>query len=395
VNGRQALAASAMALLAGCAGSPGEMPAREALYADAAFRPAVARPDAAQVFALSPAMQAYLERDIAPRLHGRSPQRALIDALYSGPRLVIDYDAELTRTAAEAFDARAGNCLSLVIMTGAFAKALGLAVRYQSVEVDHSWARDGDLALYMGHVNIAIGRRVGVVRSFEDSPDWWTVDFMSPPDARRLRTLPITEQRVVAMYFNNKAAEALAGGRPDDAYAWSRAAIEADPLYTDAYNTLGAVYLRRGLLPAAERTLRAALARRGDHPQALANLAIVWRRQGREAEALAVEERLVRLRALSPFATFERGRKAYEAGDFHEARELFRRALAVSNDYHEFHFWLALAQWQLGEDADALRHLRLAEENSLTRRQQSLYAMKQRWLQTHAGPGSAGAPVSN
>lgn len=389
MNFRQALAAAAVAMLAGCASSPVEPPGAEALFAEAAFSPAIARPDAARVFALDAAMQAFVETRIAPHLHERSPQRALIDALYSDRQLVIDYDAELTRTAAETFEARAGNCLSLVIMTGAFAKALGLAVRLQSVEVDHSWAREGDLALYMGHVNIAIGRRVGVVRTVQDSPDWWTVDFMSPPEARRLRTLPITEQRVVAMYFNNKAAESMAHGSLDDAYAWSRAAIEADRLYTDAYNTLGVVYLRRGLLAESERALQATLARRGDHPQALANLAIVWRRQGRDAQAQEVEERLARMKALSPFATFERGRRAYEAGDYREARELFQRALAVSNDYHEFHFWLALAQWRLGEDADALRHLRLAEENSLTRRQQSLYAMKQRWLQAHAGQGSA------
>ena len=388
MNLRLALAA-AVAVLAGCASSPVEPPGAGELFADSAFSPAIARPEAAQVFALDAAMQAFVETGIAPQLHEHSPQRALIDALYSERQLVIDYEAEFTRTAAETFEARAGNCLSLVIMTGAFAKALGLAVRFQSVEVDHSWARDGDLALFMGHVNIAIGRRVGVVRAVQDSPDWWTVDFMSPPEARRLRTLPITEQRVVAMYFNNKAAEAMARGGLDDAYAWARAAIEADRLYTDAYNTLGVVYLRRGLLPEAERALQAALARRGDHPQALANLAIVWRRQGRGEQAQAVEDRLARMRALSPFAIFERGRRAYEAGDYREARELFQHALAVSNDYHEFHFWLALAQWRLGDDADALRHLHLAEENSLTRRQQSLYAQKQRWLQGHAGQGAA------
>jgi tetratricopeptide (TPR) repeat protein len=386
------MAALALAV-AGCATS-NDVPRAEALYVDAAFSPAIARPDAAQVFALSPAMQAYLDREIAPRMATHSPQKALIDELYTGQQLLIDYDAELTRTAAEAFEARAGNCLSLVILTGALAKAMGLAVRYQSVEVDHSWAREGDLALYMGHVNIAIGRRVASVRVIEDSPDWWTVDFMSPPDARRLRTLPITEQRVVAMYFNNKAAEAMTRDGLDDSYAWARAALEADPLYTDAYNTLGVVYLRRGLLPAAERALQAALARRENHPQALANLAIVWRRQGREAEAQAVEDRLARMRALSPFATFERGRQAYEAGDFGQARDLFRRALAVANDYHEFHFWLALAQWRLGDDADALRHLHLAEENSLTRRQQAVYAVKQRWLQGHGGQGAA-APAAH
>ena len=411
----QAVMAALALAAAGCATSPLDLAEPGTLFLDAAFSPTIARPEAARVFALSPAMRTYLDEEIEPRLATHSPQRALLDKLYSGQRLFIDYDAEFTRTAAETFEAQAGNCLSLVIVTGALAKAVGLAVRYQSVEVDHSWAREGDLALYLGHVNIAIGRRVPTVRVIEDSPDWWTVDFISPPDARRLRSRPITEQRVVAMYFNNKAAEALIQERPeadgirrpppegaessgkatltreglDNAYAWARAAIEADPLYIDAYNTLGVIYLRRGLLAAAERVLQAALARRSDHPQVLANLAIVWRREGREAEAQAVEERLARMRTLSPFATFERGRQAYDSGDYGQARDLFRRALAVSNDYHEFHFWLALAQWRLGDDADAMRHLHLAEANSLTRRQQSLYALKQRWLQGHAGQGAS------
>lgn len=61
----------------------------------------------------------------------------------------------------------------------------------------------------------------------------------------------------------------------------------------------------------------------------------------------------------------------------------------MASDYHEFHFWLALAHWRLGEDAEALSHLRQAEGNSLTRRQQSLCSMKQRWLQAHAGQGQA------
>ena len=51
----------------------------------------------------------------------------------------------MTRNAAEAFDARSGNCLSLVIMTAAFAKELGLPVRYQNVFVDEAWSRSGDL----------------------------------------------------------------------------------------------------------------------------------------------------------------------------------------------------------------------------------------------------------
>jgi hypothetical protein len=52
----------------------------------------------------------------------------LLEALYNGSKtgLKLDYDASYTRNAAETYRDRAGNCMSLVIMTAAFAKELGM-----------------------------------------------------------------------------------------------------------------------------------------------------------------------------------------------------------------------------------------------------------------------------
>ncbi len=58
----------------------------------------------------------------------------------------------------EAFQARTGNCLSLVIMTAAFAKEVGLPVRFQSVYVPETWSRSGNLYFSSGHVNLASAR---------------------------------------------------------------------------------------------------------------------------------------------------------------------------------------------------------------------------------------------
>ncbi|HEV8690139.1 MAG TPA: tetratricopeptide repeat protein [Ideonella sp.] len=373
----RAVAVAALALLVvACAPLAPSGPAAEALFADAAFAPPAQPIDPKDVFALSPAMRVYLEQHMVTVAHERGLQRGLIDSLYSKQQLALVYDAEFTRNAAEAFEAREGNCLSLAIMTAAFAKELGLAVRYRSVLVDDSWGRDGDLVQYLGHVNVSIGRHVALVRTMDSTPDWWTVDFLPPADVQRQRVVPIDEARVIAMYMNNKSAEALARQRTDEAYWWIRSAIGTDPAYADAYNTLGLVYLRHGLPARAEGALRAALERRSGHPQALNNLAIVLRRLHRDAEAEAVDEQLARMRAASPFSSFNRGLKAYQAGDYPRARDLFEQALARSNDYHEFHFWLADTYARLGQRERAEKHLRLAEENSNTRQQQTAYAAK-------------------
>ena len=59
-----------------------------------------------------------LATTVATLARTRSRQRALYDALYERGHLKIEYDAAMTRNASETFDAHAGNCLSLVIMTG-------------------------------------------------------------------------------------------------------------------------------------------------------------------------------------------------------------------------------------------------------------------------------------
>ena len=69
--------------------------------------------------------------------------------------------------------------------------------------------------------------------------------------------------------------------------------------------------------------------------------------------------------------------------DWRTARELFAREVARADTYHEFHFWLGVADWRLGDEAAARRHLALAIDNSLTRGQHDLYAAKLVWLQSH------------
>ena len=86
-------------------------------------------------------MERFLARRDAPDLRNKGAREGLIDAIYSEGQLKIEYDSVMTRNAAQAFAARSGNCLSLVIMTAAFAKALGLPVRFQSVSVDETVSR--------------------------------------------------------------------------------------------------------------------------------------------------------------------------------------------------------------------------------------------------------------
>ncbi|MBK6980200.1 MAG: tetratricopeptide repeat protein [Betaproteobacteria bacterium] len=365
-----------LALASGaCAVAPPAAPV-EALFADDLFAAPSARVDAQEVFAVSTQMKDYLAAELGETPGSKGRQQRLVDALRNKGQLRLEYDAAFTRNAAQAFDARTGNCLSLVIMTAAFAKEIGIGVRYQSVFVEENWSRRGDLYVSVGHVNLTLGRRPPKLGSRLDDGEQLTVDFLPPPDLRGSHWRELDEATIVAMYMNNRAAEALSAGHVDDAYWFAREAVSRDPAYIAAYNTLGVIYRRRDHLAQAERVFSRALEREPRNIHVISNLAPVLAGLGRTAQSQALERRLAQLEPDPPFAFFHRGREAMGRGDYRAARDLFAREIDRDPYYHEFHFWMALALAKLGEPEKAKRHLALAMEHSTTRKDHDLYSAK-------------------
>lgn len=363
--------------LSACA-TPGAAPPApvEQLFDDAGFGPPTQHIAADHVLSLSPGMRQYLDEQIRPRLHRQIGRDALLEALYTRSELQLRYDAETTRTAAEAFEVRAGNCLSLVLMTAAFAEEMGLPYRFQTVQVGENWGRDGGLVMFMGHVNIALGRQPSSLRLADLLEDNLVVDFLPTADLRHQFTTPIDKTRVLALYMNNKAAEALAQGQLDNAYWWARGAVLQDRGLAIAINTLGVVHMRHGQLDLASAALRQALALEPDNRHPMSNLVQVLRLQGKDEEAQALAQRLQRLQVATAYGQYELGLAALRQDRSREAQGHFERALRMDREQHEFHFALAQALVNQGDYAGGARELALAQAHTGNQRLKSAYAGK-------------------
>jgi Tfp pilus assembly protein PilF len=373
---RQALAVVlTLLLLAGCAMPPAAVPPA-VLFHDAWFQPPTAPVRPAQAMEASPAMQEFVAREVA-RVRQRGPGSALIDGLLASGRLKLEYDSDITRNAAEAFEARTGNCLSLVLMTAAIAKEAGLRVHYHQVETGGAWARSGTLLMNLAHVRISIARdRLG--SWVPGLPvEWVMVDFMPDAASARAPSWELTEARIVAMYLNNRAAEHLIAGRIDEAYWQARAAVETDPDYVDGINTLAVVYLRHGRAAAAVGVLQHAMALDATNRHVLGNLAGAWESSGHPDEAAAVRAQLSRVERVRPFQDYEDGLRAMEAGDYEAARRLFLRELRRNGlQFDELHLNLARVYLRFHDVAEARRQLEKALDVSMTRQRQAIYAAK-------------------
>ena len=372
---RRWLVAVLASMLAACASAP-PLPPADTLFHDALFAAPSTPIDPASALAISPQMRSYIAARRKTALREADPRRRLLDALYNASELRLEFDASVTRTAAEAFDARMGNCLALVMMTAAFAKEMGLPVQFQSVIGDEVWDRSSDMVLSVGHVNVVLEERPSAPWARFISTPALVVDFMPSSDAARLRSRNIEERTVLAMFANNRAVESLADRRLDDAYWWARAALKTDPGLVGAYLTLGVVYRARQHPELAEAALLRVGEREPDNPMAMSNHVLLLRDMGRSAEADALAQRLARLDPHPPFSYFNEGVAAFEAHRLDAAKRLFMKEIDRAPYHHEFEFWLAKTYAEMNDLARAREHLARAMEVSTTRKAHDLYAAK-------------------
>ncbi len=376
-----------LSLLAGCASvQPSTAPLPP--LADARFAPPAEKVGADDLFTLSPAMRSYLDSAAFNRHLRESGQRhGLVNALYSKTDLRLEYESDRTRTAAETYADRTGNCLSLVIMTAAFAKELGMPVRFRSVDAGSTWSRTAGLYLGSAHVNIAIGSRPEVGLRSSDLGELLVVDFIPQDEAARLRARDLDEDDIVALYMNNRAAEMLVQGRTDDAYWWARAAVAKRPGMVAALNTLAVIYDRHGDVTLAEQTYRTALEREPENLMVMRNLQPVLASQGKHAEADALAKRVASIEPFAPYHFFDQGMLALRAGDFDRAKGLFEREVKRAPFNDEFRFWLGVSHLRLGDIKHAREQIARAVDNSTRQEMRQLYSAKLAYLRKVSAGG--------
>ncbi|HEY8024018.1 MAG TPA: hypothetical protein VIF60_05590 [Burkholderiaceae bacterium] len=360
-------------ILAACAttSTPVEEIKPASIFNDAAFLPPSRRIDIDDVFAVSDDMQHFIDTEIAKRMYTEGKVLALVDTLYEKGKRKFSYDAATTNNAAGVFAAHSGNCLSYTIMTAAFAKRLGVPVQFHVVTFGDVWDRSNDVDFRIGHVNMTLG-----TPKLSGAETAQLVDFGAYGDAHGELLDDIGEDVIVAMYFNNRAAEALARNQLDDAYWWARAAVQHTPSFLAAYNTLGVIYMRHDDMAAASRVFQRMLEREPENLMALSNQVMVLKAIGHVEEAQVMAAKLALIQPFPPFYYFNRGMRAMEQRDYATAKIQFTKEVNRASYNHQFHFWLAQADYYLGDMAESQKQLAIAMENSPTDQQHDIYAAK-------------------
>lgn len=308
--------------------------------------------DDVDVLAVTPAMQAFLERYVLPYKDAETRLRLLTLAVTSTGVLGFDYDESLTLTAAEAFRTRSGNCIGFANMMIALARAAGLQASYQQISRRPEWSSREENVLLVKHINV-------VVSSPQHS---YVVDISGikyKPTARRLM---LTDADAKALYFTNLGAEALFDEELDSAWAYLVKAIRTAPSMSDPWVNLGVVFGRNEQLDEAEFAYQAALQINDSEYAAMSNLYEVYLAQENFPAAENLQVRVEKYRQKNPYYLMKLSEESLALGQFEEAIKLLQRAIRKKNDDDLLYFALAKAQYLSGQPGAAQGSLERARE---------------------------------
>jgi tetratricopeptide (TPR) repeat protein len=304
-----------------------------------------------QIMAVPPELRAQLQQQvIAPGSSARARVERLANFLFRKPGLGMEYSADATLTVEQAYRTRKANCLTFTLLTVALARESGLQAYGQELDDIIAWRVDDDIIYGSNHVNAGIS--IGHQRL--------TIDVAR--DRVRMPTSPepISDQRLLALYYNNRAAELLASAPPAAVAPYMAMALQLAPRYASAWANAGVLYLRQGDAQAAERDYLKALVLDPVNPSALVNLVTLYKTNGNEARRAIYERRIEEIQVKDPYFQFLQAEDNQKRGDYAGAVQHYRRAIRLYDGDERFYLGLAHAYQQLGEDRHARRAMNRA-----------------------------------
>jgi len=348
-------------VLAGCAAAPRAPLPAHLLWQDQAFDydAALVSVGKRDLFQLDAGLLSKLHD---PRIQNSSAQyrlNHLVSLLFEPETKDFSYSKSHSTIAAETWRRKSGDCLSLTVLSYSLAKALDMPVQMQEVRVPVVFDRRGSVEFLNRHVNLLISGRSdgglyvkdGLMRSGDV-----IIDF-EPQVASRREGTALSDDGILARFYNNVAAEYLAQGDLTLAYAHFKAAVLADPGYSPSYSNLAQLYTRKGLLRSAEQLLLYAIALNDDADIALRSLHQLLVSQGRESEALKYKEILQAKQEKDPYYWLGVGLHHLQEGNYQRAVSALEHAQDLTRGFQEVHRYLAIAYWRAGKPIQAKNQL--------------------------------------
>jgi len=278
-----------------------------------------------------------------------------------------------TYNAEEANRLNKGNCMSLAVLTGAFAELIGLDYSFRELTTLPIFDKQNNLILSSSHVQSIL---------YDDRflPEDDVIYFSKPsiiidyfPDNNDLKGRRISKSAFISMYYKNLAADALINEQLGEAFYLAEKAYQYDRSNIAVINLLGVIHRRAGDNRTAENIYKAGMAVDSSHLILMSNYMVLLNSEQRFAEAKRVEKRIDLLDDPNPYQWLE---QAYAAKNNRKAALYFQKALKKAPYLHQAYMGLYQIHLAEGKNLQAKKMLNKALEWSYEIEERKLYKYK-------------------
>ncbi len=349
-----------LAALAGCA----ELPAQPVVSPDevswaadgAGLLPAAQEPvaeDEASLLRVTPPMIRFAQLVTSGKSGDADKTRALMNALGDMKGgLHMQYDAQATLTAEQAFEQRRANCLSHTMLFVALARAVGVPAQFNEVDIPPVWDMGDDhTSLLYRHVNA----RVELPLMF-----YLTVDLNGDDVDPSYNQYVISDADAAAQFYNNRAVELRLQKHLADSLRYETRALQLMPKAAYLWNNLANLYLLQGNASAARVAIIESLKLDGTSMLGYDTAAHVYEQIGESGRARYFHERAEFFLEENPYHHYQLAVSALGKRDSETAYEEAGRAIALYPKDSRFFFLMAVVLNQQGETQRAADNLRVA-----------------------------------
>lgn len=331
--------------------------------------------DENSIFTLGDDAKHFVEKAISGHSEPYEQMEALVFALFNHSKFNLLYDGKANTVADETFKNRAANCLSLTILAYALAEEAGLGVQFQEIDIPEFWTRQNGFSLLNGHVNLRlIPKSNPKITLFQVQS--YQVDFDPNVSQHRFAKHIVNKQQVLAMFYNNKGADALVEQKFDEAYAYFKQALKVSNNFNSAIINLGILYRLAGYYPQSELAYKIALSNDTESLTALENLAYLYQFTHRDSLANELLQQVENKRASNPYYHINIAEQAFELQQYPLAIAHYKNAAKLDKKNHAVYFGLARAYFKLGDLSATKRNLLKAKEYSENEKDENLYQNK-------------------
>jgi len=297
-------------------------------------------PDEQEIFSLPETEQTkFLEKFNISISQGKRADKIIADYLeYSVSNFT--YDGK-TFTATEALNQQHGNCVSLAILTQAYANLAGLETSFREVSTYPIFKKEKDLVLVSSHFNT----KLFAPKEDPEDKDWiqilragTVVDYF--PEQSTIYLGNAKYPSLVAKFYANLATEALLKEDFDLSYSFAAEAFKFTPRNPELINLLAILHRRAGDIATAKKLFEFAL----KHKMVSSNLIASYRYLADQLSDTKLEKRLeteLEKAAKTPFDHLQIAIKAMNKRQFNKAKNILNAIIKYYPYLPEPHFELA------------------------------------------------------